>query len=128
SIKVGEGIAGKALKNRQKVSVENLEYAGPEFKSAELLKEENFKAMHVVPLVAKGQVKGVMEVYHRHPFQADQEWMSFFETLAGQAAIAIDNADMFDNLQQTNLELMLAYDKTLEGWITVLDLRDHETE
>ena len=37
-------------------------------------------------------------------------------TLAGQAAIAIDSAQLFDNLQRSNLELMQAYDATIEGW------------
>jgi HD-GYP domain-containing protein (c-di-GMP phosphodiesterase class II) len=50
------------------------------------------------------------------------------ETLAGQAAIAIDNASMFNDLQLSNVELQLAYDSTLEGWSKALDLRDRETE
>jgi len=50
------------------------------------------------------------------------------EALAGQAAIAIDNATLFDDLQRSNVELALAYDTTLEGWSRALDLRDKETE
>src|SRR5581483_1190357 len=38
------------------------------------------------------------------------------------------NAELFDNLQRTNLELTLSYDSTLEGWSRALDLRDKETE
>ncbi|MCF6278508.1 MAG: HD-GYP domain-containing protein, partial [Anaerolineales bacterium] len=53
---------------------------------------------------------------------------SFFETLAGQAAIAIDNATLFENLQRSNDELRLAYDTTLEGWAHALELHDMETE
>jgi putative nucleotidyltransferase with HDIG domain len=45
-----------------------------------------------------------------------------------QAAIAIDNARLFDGLQRTNLELALAYDATIEGWSRALDMRDRETE
>jgi len=48
--------------------------------------------------------------------------------LAGQAAIAIDNAELFEGLQRSNIELALAYDSTLEGWSRALDLRDRETE
>jgi len=50
------------------------------------------------------------------------------ETLAGQAAIAIDNTTLLENLQRSNIELSLAYDTTLEGWTRALDLRDQETE
>jgi HD-GYP domain-containing protein (c-di-GMP phosphodiesterase class II) len=73
-------------------------------------------------------VKGVLEVYHRLPLDPDAEWVNFFETLAGQAAIAIDNAELFASLQRANLELTLAYDRTLEGWVRALDLRDRETQ
>jgi putative nucleotidyltransferase with HDIG domain len=54
--------------------------------------------------------------------------MEFLETLAGQAAIAIDNAKLFEGLQRSNVELALAYDTTLEGWSRALELRDQETE
>jgi putative nucleotidyltransferase with HDIG domain len=54
--------------------------------------------------------------------------LEFLQTLAGQAAIAIENASLLDDLQRSNLELMLAYDATLEGWSRALDLRDRETE
>jgi putative nucleotidyltransferase with HDIG domain len=81
-----------------------------------------------VPLIAKGQIKGVLETYHRSPMEPDSEWKGFLETLAGQAAIAIDNSVLFEELQQTNLNLSLAYDATIEGWSKALDLRDQETE
>jgi HD-GYP domain-containing protein (c-di-GMP phosphodiesterase class II) len=50
------------------------------------------------------------------------------ETLAGQAAIAIDNAQLFEGLQQSNTELSLAYDATIAGWSRAMDMRDRETE
>jgi putative nucleotidyltransferase with HDIG domain len=54
--------------------------------------------------------------------------MDFLESLSGQAALAIDNASLFDSLQRSNLELGMAYETTLEGWSAALDLRDKETE
>ena len=50
------------------------------------------------------------------------------ETLAGQAAIAIENATLFRELQRSNIELTRAYDATIEGWSRALELRDRETE
>ena len=50
------------------------------------------------------------------------------ETLAGQSAIAIDNIQLFENLQSSNIDLIKAYDPTIEGWSHALDLRDKETE
>ncbi|MFN4191178.1 MAG: HD-GYP domain-containing protein, partial [Pseudothermotoga sp.] len=41
---------------------------------------------------------------------------------------AIDNARLFEDLQRRNVELIDAYDATIEGWAYALDLRDKETE
>ena len=87
-----------------------------------------FVSYYVVPLIAKGHVNGVLEVFHRAPFDPDQEWVGFLEMLAGQAAIAIDSIGLFEGLQHANTELVHAYDATIEGWSRALDLQDKETE
>ncbi len=89
---------------------------------------EGFLAYIGLPLVAKGQVKGVLEVFHRHTLNPDEEWLDFLHTMAGQAAIAIDNAQLLESLQRSNQELAMAYDNTLEGWGRALELRDKETQ
>jgi putative nucleotidyltransferase with HDIG domain len=73
-------------------------------------------------------VAGVLEVFHRQPLAPDHEWFEFLETLAGQAAIAINNTALFESLQRSAADLGLAYDATIEGWSRALDLRDKETE
>jgi PAS domain S-box-containing protein len=90
--------------------------------------QESFVEYYGMPLTIKGEVKGVLEVYHRSALDAGQEWLNFLETLAGQTAIAIDSAQMFDSLERSNLDLRLAYDATIEGWSRAMDLRDKETE
>jgi signal transduction histidine kinase/CheY-like chemotaxis protein len=51
-----------------------------------------------------------MEVFHRTLVQRDQEWFDFLDSLAGQAAIAIDNARLWDQVQRhaRDLELRVA--------------------
>ena len=126
--RLGEGNAGRAALERRTLHVANLQKAEPRLARTGLLVQERFVAHFAVPLIAKGQVKGVLEVFHRAGIQPDNEWLAFLEALAGQAAIAIDNATLFDDLQRSNTELALAYDTTLEGWSHALDLRDKETE
>lgn len=99
--------------------------AGAEFQT--LLEEEGIVAYFGIPLVAKGQVKGVLELLGRGEIRPNSEWLEMVESLAGQAAIAIDNATLFDQLQRSNADLIAAYDSTLEGWTRALDLRDKET-
>ena len=69
-----------------------------------------------------------MEIFHRTLLDPDPDWLSFMETLAGQAAIAIENATLFRELQRSNIELTRAYDATIDGWSRALELRDRETE
>jgi putative nucleotidyltransferase with HDIG domain len=95
---------------------------------AELLTGEGYRSYFAAPLIAKGQVKGVLEVAQRALLKPDKEWLYFLETLAGQAAIAIESAAMFEDLERSNVRLILAYDTTLEGWSHALDLRDKETK
>jgi PAS domain S-box-containing protein len=122
----GEGLAIQAVREQRIVFVHRSDHLDL-FHSPHFIKE-GFISYYAIPLISKGQVRGVMEVYRRSRGELDQEMISFLETLAGQTAIAIDNVGLFDNLQQSNSELALAYDATIEGWSHALDLRDKETE
>ncbi len=127
-ILLGSGLAGQAALERRTITAAELsgELASREYES--WVEEEGFCSLAVAPLIAKGEVQGVLQVFQRSPFSFTPEWMEFFEALAGQTAIAIDNWRLFDNLQRTNQQLMLAYNATIEGWSAALDLRDQETE
>lgn len=128
NLRIGEGHAGLAALERKSIHVKNLAEIDNKLIVNELFKEEKFVFYYALPLIAKGELKGILEIFHRTELDPDQEWLDFLETLAGQAAIAIDNAQLFEGMQRSNLELSLAYDATIEGWSAALDLRDKETE
>jgi len=100
----------------------------PRKTSLNIYEDEGFVVHFAMPLSAKGQVQGILEVFRRSLFQPDDEWFTFLETLSRQAAIAIDNNNLFDNLQRSNTNIVLAYDATIQGWSQTLELRDKETE
>lgn len=127
-LEIGEAYAGRAVLNRKTFYIPNLKSLQKAFLRSPLLHQEKFVSYYAVPLITKGQIVGVLEIFHRTALLSDQDWLNYMETLAGQAAIAIDNAMLFKNLQLSNTELTLAYDKTIEGWSRALDLRDKETE
>ena len=127
-LRLGEGHGGRAALERKTVSIPNLLENTAEFIRAPLIADEGFVTYFSAPLIAKGQVKGVLEVFHRTPFIPNQDWLDFLEVLAGQTAIAVDSASLFTDLQHSNTELFNAYDSTIEGWSHALDLRDKETE
>ncbi|MFH1635323.1 MAG: HD domain-containing phosphohydrolase [Chloroflexota bacterium] len=128
NLRLGEGYAGRVALEQRIIHVDNILEDENGLKKAPLLADERFVTYFGVPLIAKGKIKGVLEIFHRTPLDGTPEWIEFLETLAGQASIAIDNAALFDNLQRANVELILAYDATIEGWSRALDLRDKETE
>jgi PAS domain S-box-containing protein len=127
-LRLGEGYAGKAALERRTMRIANLPAVGDAFVRQALLAAEGFVAYYGVPLIAKGQVKGVLEVFQRAPLDPNPEWLAFLGTLGGQAAIAIDSISLFNALQRSSNDLVMAYDTTLEGWSRALDLRDKETE
>jgi putative nucleotidyltransferase with HDIG domain len=98
------------------------------FGSSSNLNLEGFKAYVGVPLIAKGVTKGVLELYQTNPLHKDSKWEGYLQTMATQLAIAIDNTQMFENLQKSHEELTLSYETTIEGWAKALELRDMETE
>lgn len=127
-VRLGEGVAGTAALDRRTIHIRDLASSNESPTRLAVFKSEEFNAYCVTPLVAKGQVHGVLEVFNRTPLEPDQEWYAFLETLAGQAAIAIDNMGLFDRMNKANTDLILAYDATIEGWTRALDMRDRETE
>jgi len=126
-LRLGEGYAGRAALSGEIVHVHDLRAESGWMKQSGLLAEEGFQQYHGLPLYAKGHIMGVLEVFRRSHQAVDPEWLDFLEALAGQAAIAIDNALMYLEIQQSNLKLRSAYDATLEGWVKALELRDRET-
>jgi putative nucleotidyltransferase with HDIG domain len=128
SERLGEGSAGSAAMERKMRYIQDLRAEGHDFTRPELVREEGVVSYCALPLVAKGTVQGVLEIYRRHMFTPNSEWLEFLQSLAIRVAIAIENSALFNQLQRSNTELILAYDTTIEGWSHALELRDQETE
>jgi putative nucleotidyltransferase with HDIG domain len=126
--RLGEGQAGRAALEQRTIAIPNLSKSADPLVYTDFLQREQFMAYYSVPLISKGKVSGVLEIFHRKPLNPNPEWLDFLETLAGQVAIALDGATLFNDLQRSNFDLALAYDATIEGWSHALDLRDKETE
>jgi PAS domain S-box-containing protein/putative nucleotidyltransferase with HDIG domain len=92
-----------------------------------LARAAGFNTCAVLPLLTRGQSKGVLQFFHRQGFEPDADWQTFLQSLALQAAIGIDHVEMLENLKRSNRELVQAYDETIRGWAQALELRDKET-
>jgi PAS domain S-box-containing protein len=125
-INLSNQYAGKAYRERKVIFTPILS-DGEEDNSPNSRFKEKFSSYAAAPLVVKNEVKGVLEVFCKRSIPFDQGWKDFMHSLTMQTAIAIDNADMFNRMQRTNLELLAAYEATIEGWSRALELRDKET-
>ena len=126
-VRIGDGVAGKVVLERHTVHESDLAAAG-EFARRPQIAGEAFVSYVGVPLIVKGKVLGVLDIFQRSTLEPDSEWLDFLDALGGQAAIAIDNSLMYQRERRAHEDLLIAYDATIEGWSRALDLRDRETE
>ncbi len=125
--KLGEGLAGRVAQSRLPMIIDDYqhwEHRSHQYDSIP------YTAMMGIPLLYGGNLLGVLDVSDVAPSkrtfnETDVRLLSLF---AGQAASAIANAQLFEDLKKSNFNLMSAYDTTIEGWSRAMDLRDHETE
>ncbi|MBN1439842.1 MAG: PAS domain S-box protein [Anaerolineales bacterium] len=123
-----DSYANQATQSRRLVRVPRLEERTDGAKIYPKIAGEEFRSYLCLPLLTKGSAKGVLELFFRDSSELDADAESFLGLVAGQAAIAIDNAELFEGLQASNDELNLAYNDTLTGWARTLELREHSME
>ncbi|RRR65719.1 MAG: PAS domain S-box protein [Candidatus Viridilinea halotolerans] len=128
SVRLDVSLAGMAVRERRRIWIKDLSLQAELDERHRLLAGAGFRAYIATPLIAQGQIMGVLEVLQRRALNPEPEWLDYLDTLAGRAAVAIDNAELFGRLQRSHSDLVMAYDTTLEGWSRALDLRDKETE
>jgi PAS domain S-box-containing protein/putative nucleotidyltransferase with HDIG domain len=126
-IGLGEGRAGTVAQSQQPLNIASL-VPSDDPTDVAFLERERFETYYGVPMTSRGELIGVLEVYHRRACVLDTDQQEFLATVAGQAAIAIANVRLLNELKHSNEELSNAYDSTIEGWSRALDLRDQETE
>jgi putative nucleotidyltransferase with HDIG domain len=101
----------------------------PRFENQMSVAAYRLRSILCAPLMIKDALIGVIYADNRARagiFQEpDKKLISAF---ADAAAVAIDNARLFETLEEKNRELEEAYQATLEGWVRALDMRDKETE
>jgi GAF domain-containing protein len=76
---------------RRVIHIPDLTQEETDFQRSPQLRSEKFISYFAIPLISGGQLKGILEIFNRQKFEPNSEWLHFMETLAGQAAIAIDN-------------------------------------
>ena len=110
-IPLSQSYAGKAVQERRVIQIQNLAHNGNNQLLAGLFKRDSFVSYYGIPLIVKGLVIGVVEIFTRSFVKRDEDWLNFLEILAREAAIAIDNAQLFSAAQRELAERRMAEEK-----------------
>ncbi|MFN3309636.1 MAG: GAF domain-containing protein [Anaerolineales bacterium] len=109
NLALGAGLAGQAARGRKTVHIPDLTTLRDNPSLSRSIAKEGFVAYIGVPLIAKEQLVGVMEIFHRSALADAKAWITFLETLAGQAALAIYNAHLMQITQNQLNETQALY-------------------
>ncbi len=93
NLKVGVGIAGKVALTNKPIAVYDISKE-PDYLSKGIAAKAGLVSLLSVPLAVKGKVIGVLNNYTSKPHTFTEDEMSVLATLANQAAIVIENADL----------------------------------
>ncbi|HLO32196.1 MAG TPA: HD domain-containing phosphohydrolase [Anaerolineales bacterium] len=120
-VPLSDSLAGAIFSKNSPVVVNNVEQDIRH--NASVAAQINFRTSSLlgVPMRIQDRVTGVLEALNKKQGTFTEEDVKILTAIASQAAVAIENAQLVQALQES-------YESTLEGWAAALDLRDKETE
>jgi PAS domain S-box-containing protein len=125
TMRLGRGISGQVALEQRVTIIPNLAAGLYELSPSPIRwEQEHFVSYIGAPLIAKGELKGILEIYSCTPVSEDNDWLDFLEAISHQAAIAVDNSRMFVDLQRSNAELLQSYNAMLENLAQIPEKRE----
>ncbi|MEW6084400.1 MAG: GAF domain-containing protein [Chloroflexota bacterium] len=94
TLKIGEGLAGWVLQNREPALIDDLLVDARWVKTASTSREH--RSAIAMPLLVAEDVIGVLMVFHRKPGFFSGELLNLVKAIAGQVAVAINNAHLYE--------------------------------
>ena len=94
TLKIGEGLAGWIVRHREPALINDLLLDDRWVKTATTAREH--RSAIAMPLLVAEDVIGVLMVYHRKPNFFNAEMLSLVKAIAGQVAVAINNARLYE--------------------------------
>ncbi|MHB1391407.1 MAG: HD domain-containing phosphohydrolase [Thermoleophilia bacterium] len=119
-IPIGVGPAGKAFSSRRSQTVSNVITDSDYGLWKHLAAVQGYSSLIALPLIAKGQSIGVICMYFAEPRQLKKDEIDLLVTSANEAAIAIENARIYENLQD-------AFVGTIRSLAETIDAKDAYT-
>jgi signal transduction histidine kinase len=104
-LKLGEGISGRAITEQRSIYIPDTKLE-PDF----IFFDPQIRSLLVVPLIVRGEVIGTLSIDDTEPNSFDQE-LRLLTIAAAQAAVAIENAQLYESLRSSYDELEHAFDE-----------------
>ncbi len=99
-VKVGSSISGIAVKEKKPIFVLDVK-KDPRYMYPEIAKKEGLCSMLAVPMIIKDKVIGVLNVYTTKEYEFKEEEIQILQSIANQAALAIENTRLLEELITT---------------------------
>ena len=93
NMKIGAGIAGKVVKEGKPIQVPDVR-EDPCYLNRDIAKSEKLCSLLSMPMSVKGKIIGVLNVYTSTPHKFTQNEINVLTSVANQAAVAIENAQL----------------------------------
>ncbi|MDD5069530.1 MAG: GAF domain-containing protein [Candidatus Omnitrophica bacterium] len=93
SIKLGEGIVGMVAKDKKTIVIADV-LENNQYKEKDLAKKEGLVSMISVPMLVKKRVIGVINCYTTSAYSFSKGDKDLLQTVASQAAVAIENTEL----------------------------------
>ena len=92
-LKVGEGVAGKAVKENRPIVIKDVTKE-KEYKHKDIARKEGLHSLLCIPLAVKGKAIGAINCYTSAPHDFTPTEINILTSVANQAAVAIENAEL----------------------------------
>lgn len=113
-LKKGQGIAGWVAENGEPLIIHDVQSDPRFFKGADEITNYVTRNMICVPVKAKDKILGVLQAINKRNGNFDNDDLEAFLGLANQVAIAIENANLYQELKETFYGTAQALAETIE--------------
>lgn len=115
--RVGEGVIGRVFQENSPVIVEDIAHdtSYKKLTRSRLAAEMGHKSMAFLPLQASGEILGVLAIFSYHSRIFSEARMPFLTSIAQQVAMAIENANLYQELKEAYEEIQRTQDQMLQA-------------
>ncbi|MFQ5850568.1 MAG: ATP-binding protein [Candidatus Binatia bacterium] len=115
------GLFTGVFENKVPMIADNVQ-SDPRVQDPEFFRKNGLVSYLGVPLIAKGEVLGVLSFYTKAEHQFSHDEVSFLQTIGGEAGMAVLNAQLFEEVKTSKSEL----EKALKVKSDFLGTMSHE--